>query len=184
MTASRSKFNRSESIIIVIFAYLFCIASGIYSLHLFYDTSALWQIFIADIIATVILFIFSILFSNSSLYDPYWSVIPPFIVFYWIYIIPDGVFLPRQILILFLISLWSIRLTLNWVRGWKGMHQEDWRYEEIASKTGKLYWLVSFLGIHLFPTILVFLGCLPLVVIMPMESGFGIFDIISRNKSL
>ena len=40
---------------------------------------------------------------------------------------------------------------------------------------GRLYWPVSFLGIHLFPTIMVFLGCLPMyAVATPGGDGAGL----------
>jgi len=55
-----------------------------------------------------------------------------------------------------------VRLTANWARGWTGLHHEDWRYVEIRAKTGALYWPASLAGIHLLPTVIVFLGCLPL----------------------
>ena len=61
-----------------------------------------------------------------------------------------------------LIVVWSIRLTGNWLYGWSGMEHEDWRYVQLREKTGRLWWPVSFLGIHLFPTLLVFAGCVPL----------------------
>ena len=36
-------------------------------------------VLIIDILATLTIFLFSVLFNNSSLYDPYWSVVPVFI---------------------------------------------------------------------------------------------------------
>ncbi len=35
----------------------------------------------------------------------------------------------------------------------------------LPRRSGRFYWPVSFLGIHLFPTIMVFLGCLPLYAV-------------------
>lgn len=48
------------------------------------------------------------------------------------------------------------------MRGWGGIDHEDWRYVDIRTKTGRAYWPVSLLGIHLFPTLMVFAGCLPI----------------------
>ncbi|HLP52989.1 MAG TPA: DUF1295 domain-containing protein, partial [Chitinophagales bacterium] len=50
---------------------------------------------------------------------------------------------------------------LNWARGWQGLVHEDWRYVMLREKNPKLYWLTNFGGIHMFPTIMVFLGMLP-----------------------
>ena len=75
------------------------------------------------------------------------------------------------------ISVWSLRLTINWIRSWPNLLHEDWRYKKLAEDSGKLYWLVSFSGIHLFPTLFVFLGMLPVFVGAQSEAAIGIFDI-------
>ena len=136
------------------------------------------NVLIADIAATTLIFVFSIIFNNSSIYDPYWSVVPPLIAIYLMKIFPNGDH-SRQLIILALVLLWSIRLTVNWFRGWKGIRHQDWRYTSIAEKTGKWYWPVSFAGIHLMPTIFVFLGCLPLWYSMSDTSPFNVYDLFA-----
>ncbi|HUT79185.1 MAG TPA: DUF1295 domain-containing protein [Polyangia bacterium] len=117
----------------------------------------------ADFAATLVVFAFSVAFTNSSFYDPYWSVAPVPIALYWAWMPgAEAAPLERQLLVIVLVSLWAIRLTANWARGWSGLNHEDWRYIDIRAKTGKLYWGASFLGIHLMPTVMVFLGCVPL----------------------
>jgi steroid 5-alpha reductase family enzyme len=117
----------------------------------------------ADAAATVIIFLFSLATNNSSVYDPYWSVAPVPIALFWL-LQPGGSRFAslRHVLVFTLLCLWAIRLTYNWASQWKGLGHEDWRYRDMQQQTGRLYWLVSFLGIHLFPTVLVFLGCLAL----------------------
>ena len=97
------------------------------------------------------------------MYDPYWSVAPIPIALFWL-LRPgsDGFANPRHVLIFCLLCVWAFRLTSNWAVHWYGMNFEDWRYRDIHKQTGLFYWPVSFLGIHLMPTILVFLGCLAL----------------------
>jgi len=112
------------------------------------------------------------------MYDPYWSVIPIPIVFYFMSLFPEGNFV-RQLAICLLVSFWGIRLTFNWVRGWPGLHHEDWRYTDLKEQNGKAYWAVSFSGIHLFPTILVFLGLVPTYYAMKLTDPIGIVDIIA-----
>ncbi len=140
--------------------------------------NSMLKVFAADFLATVLVFIFSIIFSNSSVYDPYWSVAPPVIVIYLIKLFPEGNEI-RQAVILGLVLFWSIRLTVNWARGWQGFQHQDWRYISIAEKTGKLYWPVSFTGIHLMPTIFVFLGCLPLWYSLSSTASFNWVDVIA-----
>jgi steroid 5-alpha reductase family enzyme len=136
------------------------------------------NVFIADAVATVLVFTFSVMFNNSSVYDPYWSVVPPIIVIYLMKLFPEGNNI-RQFVLLALVLFWSIRLTVNWWRGWQGIKHQDWRYTSIAEKTGKLYWPVSFLGIHFMPTVFVFLGCLPLWYALSSNESFNIFDVVA-----
>ncbi len=114
----------------------------------------------ADVAATAVVFAFSVAHDNSSLYDMYWSLAPLPIAAYWASGNPDA---PeaRQVLVLLLLSVWSLRLTANWWARWQGLHDEDFRYQEIRRRTGRLYWPASFLTIHLMPTAWVFLGMLP-----------------------
>ncbi len=126
------------------------------------DQPPLVVVLVADVVATGVVFASSRWFDNSSLYDAYWSVAPllvaPFLALH-----PDasGDVL-RQALVVLLVWAWGLRLTGNWARGWAGLDHEDWRYVHFRQTTGRWYWLVSFAGIHLFPTLQVFLGCLAL----------------------
>lgn len=118
---------------------------------------------VADAVATVVVFGASVAFRNSSFYDAYWSVAPPLLFAFWI-IVGSG-FDARMGMACLVVLLWALRLTWNWARGWEGLTHEDWRYEDLKAQTGGAYWLVNFLGIHFFPTVLVFIGCVPLWVV-------------------
>jgi steroid 5-alpha reductase family enzyme len=128
---------------------------------------------IADIAATILVFVFSMVFNNSSVYDPYWSAAPvPIALFYIIAVRPPdaGVGL-RHLVILFLIFAWGARLTWNWIRRWDGMRDEDWRYVDFRNRFGNLYWFVSFAGIHFVPTLMVYLGCLTMLPALGMDGA-------------
>ena len=89
------------------------------------------------------------------------SFAPLPIVIYWALRPQEvGVNPIRVGVVIALVALWGARLTWNWTRGWTGLDHEDWRYVDIKEKTGALYWPVSFLGIHLLPTLWVFLALL------------------------
>lgn len=133
----------------------------------------------ADVAATLAIFAFSLAFRNSSFYDAYWSVVPPVIALYWTQR-PEvvGVNPFRLAVVTGLIWLWGIRLTWNWNRGWAGLRHEDWRYVDLKEKTGVFYWAVSFLGIHLMPTLWVFGGMLPVYAVMAAgATPFGPLDL-------
>ena len=152
--------SKTKSLLIVSACYLIAILFS-YLFIINYDNNNLvLTLLYADIIATVIIYISSYIFRNSSIYDPYWSVIPPFLLLYWIFIL-DDINIINSYFILFSVLFWSVRLTYNWIRGWKGLVQEDWRYIDLKNKSGRYYQLVNFSGIHLFPTLIVFACCLP-----------------------
>jgi steroid 5-alpha reductase family enzyme len=166
----------SSAIIAIIYVVTFLVICLLFPLFTFSQTMV--SVLIADISATTGIFIFSIIFNNSSVYDPYWSVVPPIIVIYLMKLYPQGDPF-RQWVILALVLFWSIRLTVNWFRGWLGFRHQDWRYASIAEKTGKWFWPVSFLGIHVMPTIFVFLACLPFWYAISGTAPFSIYDIFA-----
>jgi len=116
----------------------------------------------ADAAATLAVFAFSFAFRNSSFYDAYWSVAPLPIAFYWWWQAGAVANPARSALLFALVGLWALRLTFHWARSWEGLQHEDWRYRKIAAQTGRAYWPVSLVALHAMPTLLVFLGCLPL----------------------
>jgi steroid 5-alpha reductase family enzyme len=133
----------------------------------------------ADLAATLAVFAWSLAYRNSSFYDAYWSVAPLPIALYWTRV-GAGAVGARQALVLALVAAWGARLTWNWARGWRGLAHEDWRYVEIARRTGRAYWLVSFLGIHLMPTLWVFGGLLPVYAAVCVPGRpLGILDALA-----
>ena len=112
--------------------------------------------------ASLAVFAFSFTFRNSSFFDAYWSVAPLCVALYWLALAQPEVPGLRQGLVIALVAVWGARLTLNWARDWPGLDHEDWRYVRLREQTRALYWPVSLFGLHLFPTALVFLGCLAL----------------------
>ncbi len=117
--------------------------------------------FVADVVATLVVFGFSVAYDNSSFYDPYWSVVPIPIALYWALSAQTAASALRAFVVVALIATWGSRLTWNWMRGWQGLRHEDWRYADLREKSGRAYWLVSLAGIHMAPTLWVFGGLLP-----------------------
>lgn len=144
----------------VTLSYLLAFAIGV-AVAATFPGSGIERAWWGDFAATLVVFIFSFAFSNSSFYDPYWSVVPVFIAGGWIVSEGAGGSRARQVLVVAVLALWGARLTANWMRTWTGLHHEDWRYIDLKRKTGIFYWAVSLAGIHMFPTVLVFLGMIP-----------------------
>ena len=129
-----------------------------------------WRVVVADVAGTVVIFGFSRAFRNSSFYDAYWSVAPIAIALVW------NAGHARSWLVTSLVTAWGLRLTYNWVSHWKGLQHVDWRYLDLRRKTGRLYWLVSFAGIHMFPTLLVLSCCVGLYLATTRITPLGVID--------
>ncbi|MGE0327453.1 MAG: DUF1295 domain-containing protein [Polyangiaceae bacterium] len=169
--------GRAGSFRIILAVYVVaCLAAGGVG-FLLRGAHPIWVAAWADLAATVVVFAASIWLDNSSTYDPYWSVAPLPIAGYWMLTPQGGAgVLLRQLCVLAVICWWGARLTGNWARGWSGLDHEDWRYEDFRRKTGRWYWLVSFAGIHLFPTVQVFAGCLALWPALTGSAPIGVLD--------
>ena len=135
---------------------------------------------IADIAATLVIYAISMAYKNTSIYDPYWSVAPiPIALFWMIYFNSYFSISAAQILVIVVVSMYGIRLTLNWIRGWKGIKHEDWRYTMYRENYPKLFWFINLTGLQLMPTLLVFLGCLSLyAVFISTNPSFTYLDAI------
>ena len=153
----------TRAFLIVFLAYALAGAGALGTGILFRSQAPIVTVGLADLAATIVVFIFSVLANNSSIYDPYWSVAPVPIALFWLSRPGSSGFeSPRHVLVFALLCLWAIRLTSNWVTQWRGLDHEDWRYQDIRKQAGDFYWPASFFGIHLMPTLLVFLGSLAL----------------------
>src|SRR5262249_8137662 len=132
-----------KAFLIVIVAYVLAglVAVGVGSwLHVL---PPILVVGLADLAATIVGFIFSVLTRHSSLYDPYWSVALVAIALFWLLQSgSDGFANPRHVLIFSVLCLWALRLTINWATLWHGLSYEDWRYEEIRQQAGRFYWPV------------------------------------------
>ncbi len=154
---NRLKSSRTASFIAVVLIYILAAVVGIViyaSLPFHFAINLL----IADVTATVFVFIFSLIFKNASVYDPYWSVQPPVIAS--ALAIAYGVN-PLGVLLLIAIWFWAVRLTANWAYTFSGLNHQDWRYTMLSEKCGKFYPVINFIGIHLVPTLVVYACTLP-----------------------
>ncbi len=152
----------------VIWAYVLAVAAAV-ALLIYCPWPQPWNALAADVLATAVVFGFSLGYRNSSMYDPYWSVIPPLLGIWWLIETPAAAADPRTWLALGLTTLWGVRLTWNWGSHWGGLGHEDWRYPLVRARAGRFGTLADFLGIHLFPTLQVFAGCLPLWLVIAAQ---------------
>ena len=129
------KQNRTASFITIAIIYVLAAVVGIVVYRAL--TLSWWlSLLIADTVATVFVFAFSLIFRNASVYDPYWSVQPSVILLAFA-IGKEPMSLAT--LILPVVFFWSIRLTANWAYTFSTLEHQDWRYTMLMEKTGKYY---------------------------------------------
>ena len=109
--------KRSVALLLVSMTYLF----GLVVFFAVYESlgidSVLWRSLIADAAMTLAVFLGSIILNNSSVYDPYWSLFPPFLFGFWI--VRYGRLDLVSALLFVLTTIWALRLTQNWLAGWR-----------------------------------------------------------------
>ena len=137
------------------------------------DIHPLLALFFADVLATVIVWAFGLLYENVSVYDPYWSVFPPVAFLLWAFY--TGVWSLPVVLLLIASWYWGWRLTRNWAITFKGIAHEDWRYTKYRSLHPALFHLINLFGLNMMPTLVVFGAMLP---------GMKLFDIVPPYSTI
>ena len=147
-------------LLIYLLVYILASVVGILFFNLFdKHLDILLNIFISDVIATLVIFLFSLILKSASIYDPYWSVQTSII--YIALMIKFRRFELGNILFLVFILFWAIRLTVNFIIHFSDMSYIDWRYRMLREKSKWLYPLINLLGIEMFPTCIVYLCSIP-----------------------
>ena len=169
------KESRPKSFIAVSLIYVVASLFGIWVYNvLSFD---IWlNLLIADVMATVLTFVFSLIFSNASVYDPYWSVQP--IVIIIAFALGESLSLAKA-LVIAAVLLWGVRLTANWAYTFHGLNHQDWRYTMLSEQTGRFYPLINFIGIHMVPTLVVYFATLPGVYVILSDAKGGVLAILS-----
>jgi len=154
--------SKGASLVRIAIVYVVALAAATAWLVWGPDTRWLWlDGLIADLIATVVVFVASRIHHNSSCYDPFWSVLPPYLVVAWWMASDADIDHTRAWLLTVVVFVWALRLTANWVQDWPGMVHEDWRYPMLRERAGRFGVVVDLMAIHVIPTLIVFLALVP-----------------------
>lgn len=152
--------DRTKSFMIIGLHYLIAVALGWLVCHLTWDVwPHLASLFVADVVATIYIWILGLIYRNVSFYDPYWSVAPP-VMMTW-YFAVCGAFTLPALLLLVAVWYWAIRLTANWAITFKGMAHEDWRYTKYRALGPLAFHFINFTGLNMVPTLVVFMAMVP-----------------------
>ncbi len=157
--------SKLSSMFILFAIYLFATFVGIIVFRTFSDWQLITRVLLADVIATLVIYLFSLILDNASLYDPYWSVQPPVILILVFFHLEIVMTLPI-FMMLVAVMVWAVRLTMNWALGFEGFHEQDWRYTMLKEKAPKIYPITNLFGIQMMPTVLVFAQLYGAIVFM------------------
>ena len=127
---------------------------------------------LADVLATMVVWAFGLLYENVSVYDPYWSVFPPVAFLLWAFY--TGVWSVPVILLLIASWYWGWRLTRNWAITFKGIGHEDWRYTKYRDRHPVVFHTINFFGLNMMPTLVVFAAMLPGLKLFEMADSANI----------
>jgi steroid 5-alpha reductase family enzyme len=135
---------------------------------------------VAGLLASVaVTYAASLYFGNGSVFDPWWSVLPPVVA---LQLVQDWT--PLSVACVLVVFVWAVRLTLNWGIGWSGLGHEDWRYLRMYEQTPVPRWLTLLVGVQLVPALFVTLGCLPLIPALTRGGSFGTLGLLATALGL
>lgn len=156
------KESRVLSFIIILAVYVlaFFIGMATYKAMAHMECHYLWKLFTADVVATIVVWFFGLIFKNVSVYDPYWSVVPPIMLTAWACV--SGPWETATSLLLIAVWYWGIRLTGNWAFTFKNLNHEDWRYTKYRTEQKPfVFQIINLFGLNMMPTVIVFLVMIP-----------------------
>jgi steroid 5-alpha reductase family enzyme len=169
-------------LVVPVFSYFFGTAPGPF------EWKVLHTLIVVMVVVIAYSFIAGELAKNNSQVDKLWSILP--IVYSWI-ITGYGDYAPRLVLMSCLVTIWGVRLTINFAlkgayqwRFWAG--EEDYRWQVLRQKpefTPRWKWtLFNLFFISAYQNILILLFTLPAVVAMQyIVVPLGMFDYIATG---
>jgi steroid 5-alpha reductase family enzyme len=167
----------ASTLLVCLVVYALALAAAIAALPFGGQDQPMLSVLAGMVAATLVVFAFATLLDNASLYDPFWSVAPPLVMLHLLVEAeePAG----RFWLVFALISAWAVRLTWNCFARWPRLDEEDFRYRDLRAQSGPVFPLVNLAGIELFPTLLVFAGCLPLFAVAEQDRPLWWLDVLA-----
>lgn len=169
--------KKSKGLLILLFSYIIAFVIGLLTFIILEDKLHIMvNLLISNVVSTIVIWIIGIFFKSASIYDPYWSIQTP--VIYLCLLIKYQNFNLGNILFFLAILFWAIRLTYNFIKGFNDISYIDWRYKKIKETTKRFYQIVSLLGIHLVPTLVVFFASIPSFYYVIFNNGFSFINLI------
>ncbi|MBU0996984.1 MAG: DUF1295 domain-containing protein [Firmicutes bacterium] len=150
------KLRKPYALLFFLLIYVIAFLAGYFASKALVGISSPYWLFalIMDVVATLIVWAVGLAIRNPSIYDPYWSVVPPVLILFWIFHYSFTFSLWSGIMFLSVL-LWSIRLTYNFIINFDGFVYQDWRYVMLKEKNPKIWFVTNLFGINMMPTLIV-----------------------------
>ncbi len=133
--------------------------------------------------SALVIWCWSLAIDNGSMFDAWWSVLPPLAAVWMAVTAIAAVPGLRVVLVMVVVWAWAIRLTSNWARDWPGLGHEDWRYLDLYTKGPKP--VMSLVAVHLGPCLIVALGSLSLIpAVHDGTRAVGVLDWVATAVGL
>ena len=156
-----ARLGKGGSLVLVTVAYLTAAGVAWFVAEAIGAERPVWALAGGYLSSALVIYVWSLAVDNGSMFDAWWSVLPPLAAVWLAATAPDGLPQLRLVLVMVVVWVWAVRLTSNWARDWPGLDHEDWRYLDLYTKGPKP--LMSLAAVHLGPATIVLLGSLSLV---------------------
>lgn len=168
--------NRTKSFLIIALCY---VAAALLGAMIFQSLpTPIWlSLLYADLVSAIFIWIASLLLGNISIHDPYWSIQPQVILILTLIYLSE--FDLGSLLLVCAVSFWGIRLSFNWITTFPGLHQQDWRYDQVKQQTKWWFFpFVNLFAIQIMPTLIVFACLLPGIYYLVNGGGINAITIL------
>jgi steroid 5-alpha reductase family enzyme len=173
MTTPASRPDRAASFGWIALVYVVACAVAWLGMSAFADRPVLGM-GVGMAASVAVTFAASLWLSNGSVFDAWWSVLPPVVA---LHLVTEWT--PLTVACVLVVFVWAVRLTANWAVGWPGLQHEDWRYVQLYERSPLPRWLTLLLAVQVVPAVFVFLGCLPLVAALRHGEALGFLGVLA-----
>lgn len=173
------KSEKAVGVLVNLAVYILAFAIGIIPYYFLVQNNVhpIISMLVFTLTATLVMYICCVIFKNTSIYDPYWSVAPFVMVI--IHMVTYKLYNPNAIIFAVLVFLYAFRLTRNWYLTYRGLDPkyEDWRYAKFRKSLPRWkFEVVNFVGLIYMPTLVVFAALVPGLYFMELAT-FNVFTI-------
>lgn len=173
------KSEKAVGVLVNLAVYILAFAIGIIPYYFLVQNNVhpIVSMLVFTLTATLVMYICCVIFKNTSIYDPYWSVAPFVMVI--IHMVAYKLYNPNAIIFAVLVFLYAFRLTRNWYLTYRGLDPkyEDWRYAKFRKSLPRWkFEAVNFVGLIYMPTLVVFAALVPGLYFMELAT-FNVFTI-------